>query len=1049
MAKGKLILICRSGGEFVTNDDGTMSYNGGEANAENVTSETPFSDLKLTLAETCNLNQETVTVKYFLPGNKRNLITVKNDKDVKRMIDFHGDALTAEVFVMGTPGFIRPVLETPINKQSPTENDETVNNDNLNTKKDEKVKRGKAGPKKDKKVKKKDKVVKSPVTSPARRTRRSIAAAEAEASSQKNKKKNEKEKEKKKTDSDDSSKPEGSSSSGESEQVNVNVDSDCSSDYAPSRSAKRKQADATPADSVKKRRRTPSWKVGANGRPTLVSDAAGSKSKGSSGNKVSQRKSGRLAAKLGNPEENKSGKKRGRPRAIKNEQEHEDAVGPTALDMCDDDVSPETLVSLWKTAITGAGQHFTNAHEFQETLQRYAIANDFEFRLKKNDKNRVAGVCADEDCSWKFNAVWMPSTESFKIKTMNVHTCEKESNNWLLNTINEKLQESPHLTPKEIATGLLKDSRVESNRAEGFDGKLVSREQLHGSDNDAYNKLPWFSEKIMETNPGSISKLVVGENKRFKALFVSFYSSLCGFVGSCRPLLFLEATSLCSRYGEVLITANAIDGNDDFFPVAFSVVDVEDDNNWRWFLEQLKAVIFNSQLPITFVFDREKNLKTPVLEIFEGSHVGYSIYHLLESFKRNVKGPYQGDGKSFLPYHFLAAAHAVRLVGFKKSTEQIKLISQQAYDWVMQIEPEHWTTSSFKGERYNYIIDDVSGSFSKLMEDYQELPILQKIDAIIRTMIDAVNDAKLDGSMWSTRLTPSKEKQLQEEIVNSCGLKVLISSDTLFEVREDSTHVVNLANWSCTCLGWKETGLPCRHALAVFALTGKDPYDFCSHYFTVEAYRITYLEPINPVPIEKTEFEQVDGEKDQALNLEGEKEQALIVDGENEQSLNLEGEKEQFLNLEGEKEQSLNVECENGQSLILEGEKEQALNIEGENVVTEMNTENDESEKIEVVDEQGEKMEIEITWDENDEGAKVEGEKGIIAKDEGEKGKLEEDDGVLVLPPIPAKTVDVVKEKMDWEETEVETKRTVTCTKCKQQGHNKKSCNLFQLQQAC
>ncbi|XP_076902221.1 uncharacterized protein LOC143556891 [Bidens hawaiensis] len=144
------------------------------------------------------------------------------------------------------------------------------------------------------------------------------------------------------------------------------------------------------------------------------------------------------------------------------------------------------------------------------------------------------------------------------------------------------------------------------------------------------------------------------------------------------------------------------------------------------------------------------------------------------------------------------------------------------------------------------------------MEDYQELPILHKIDAIIRTMIDAVNDAKLDGSMWSTRLTPSKEKQLQEEIVYSCGLKVLISSDTLFEVREDSTHVVNLANWSCTCLGWKETGLPCRHALAVFALTGKDPYDFCSNYFTVEAYRITYFEPINPVPIEKTEFEQID-----------------------------------------------------------------------------------------------------------------------------------------------------------------------------------------------
>ncbi|KAJ9548706.1 hypothetical protein OSB04_021249 [Centaurea solstitialis] len=81
MAKGKLILICHSGGEFATNDDGTLSYNGGEANAANVTSETPFNDLKLQLAEVCDLDQKTVTLKYFLPGNKKNLIVVKNDKE--------------------------------------------------------------------------------------------------------------------------------------------------------------------------------------------------------------------------------------------------------------------------------------------------------------------------------------------------------------------------------------------------------------------------------------------------------------------------------------------------------------------------------------------------------------------------------------------------------------------------------------------------------------------------------------------------------------------------------------------------------------------------------------------------------------------------------------------------------------------------------------------------------------------------------------------------------------------------------------------------------
>ena len=110
MAKGKLILICQSGGEFVTKDDGTLSYDGGEANAVNVNFETLFDDLKLKLAEMCNLEYKTMSIKYFLPENRRTLISLKNDKDLKRMIDFHGDSVTADIFLIGKEGFDRDTL---------------------------------------------------------------------------------------------------------------------------------------------------------------------------------------------------------------------------------------------------------------------------------------------------------------------------------------------------------------------------------------------------------------------------------------------------------------------------------------------------------------------------------------------------------------------------------------------------------------------------------------------------------------------------------------------------------------------------------------------------------------------------------------------------------------------------------------------------------------------------------------------------------------------------------------------------------------------------
>lgn len=105
MSRKKLILICQSGGEFVTSDDGCLSYTGGEANALDINLETMFDDLKLKMAEMCNLEYKSMSIKYFLPGNRRTLITLANDKDLKRMYDFHGDSITADVFVVGREGF--------------------------------------------------------------------------------------------------------------------------------------------------------------------------------------------------------------------------------------------------------------------------------------------------------------------------------------------------------------------------------------------------------------------------------------------------------------------------------------------------------------------------------------------------------------------------------------------------------------------------------------------------------------------------------------------------------------------------------------------------------------------------------------------------------------------------------------------------------------------------------------------------------------------------------------------------------------------------------
>lgn len=585
---------------------------------------------------------------------------------------------------------------------------------------------------------------------------------------------------------------------------------------------------ATPADTVKKRRRTASWRTGANGSITIGSI-------------------------LDDGTEAKETKIRGKryTRKLYDSEEENDSI-PI------EDLPDSEIVAAWKDEITGVGQEFKSVSEFREALQKYAIAHRFGYRLKKNDTNRATGRCTIEGCSWKIHASWVQATETFTIKKMvESHTCGGESwkaahpaKNWLVGIIKERLQDSPSHKPKEIARAIFRDFGLKLNYSQVWRGIEDAREQLQGSYKDAYGQLPWFCQRAVEANPGSVAEVVSSEEGRFQHLFVCFHALVQGFEIGCRPLLFLGATYLKSKYHEVLLTASSLDGDNAVFPVAFAVVDMENEENWRWFLEKLKSTVGPSR-PLTFVADMEKGLEKLVVEVFENSYFGYSIFHLLESLKKNMRGPFHGDGRAALTGHLLGATHALRLDHFTSYTLQIKHVSSKTYDWVMQTGPEHWATALFKGERFNYITFDVCEIYANWVDEMRELPILLKVGAISSKLIELVNCRRAISFEWSTRLTPSYEEKLREESSQASGLRVLFSTDTLFEVHNDltQTHVVDLGKSECTCLVWKVTGLPCCHVIAVFNSTGRSFYDYCPQYFTVDSYRATYSGVINPVPI--------------------------------------------------------------------------------------------------------------------------------------------------------------------------------------------------------
>lgn len=116
----KLITICQFGGEFEINKDGTLSYHGGEAHAIDIDQETRIEDFKSEIAEMLNSSSELVSIKYFLPGNTKTLITISSDKDLKRMISFNGDSSTVDVYVTAGEIVAHDLSNMPASRSSRT-----------------------------------------------------------------------------------------------------------------------------------------------------------------------------------------------------------------------------------------------------------------------------------------------------------------------------------------------------------------------------------------------------------------------------------------------------------------------------------------------------------------------------------------------------------------------------------------------------------------------------------------------------------------------------------------------------------------------------------------------------------------------------------------------------------------------------------------------------------------------------------------------------------------------------------------------------------------
>lgn len=286
----------------------------------------------------------------------------------------------------------------------------------------------------------------------------------------------------------------------------------------------------------------------------------------------------------------------------------------------------------WGTIKLQPWMIFQSKTHFMEVFRDFCIQEGFAVSVEKADTTRFTAMCLVESCNWRIHACVLLDGVSWAIKTLvSEHkSCGRLEENpmvtsqWLCTKLLPDIEANPEIPIKTLQRKALGIYRVQVKQRLMYKVRSLGRQQIYGGFDESYALLPSYAEMIKSTNPGSYALVTWTADSgnvtpRFKACFFSFAAQVRGFLRGCRPIIGIDGAHLSGYYKGILLTAVAIDGNNEIFPLAYSIVSTESMDTWSYFFRSLKALFVQhgcQRDDWTFISDRMRVITPPFLGFY-------------------------------------------------------------------------------------------------------------------------------------------------------------------------------------------------------------------------------------------------------------------------------------------------------------------------------------------------------------------------------------------------------------------------------------------------
>ncbi|GAA0187348.1 hypothetical protein LIER_34636 [Lithospermum erythrorhizon] len=349
------------------------------------------------------------------------------------------------------------------------------------------------------------------------------------------------------------------------------------------------------------------------------------------------------------------------------------------------------------------------------------------------------------------------------------------------------------------------------NKWEAWRVKEAALRVIYGDEEEQFKWLWDYCTEVVTTNEGTRCYVKTVDNEEGKAVF--------------------------QRWGGQLLVAIGLDPNNNIFPIAYGLVEVENKVSWKWFLSHLyedirEGIDEHEQEYWTFMSDKQKGLIEAFKTVLPNVNYRFCVRYLHENFKRA-----DFRGHTF-KVSLWTVATASTTQYFDYAMKKMKKFDLKAFEWFGDKDPKIWSMAFFSlTPKCDVLLNNMCEVFNSFILDARDKLVITMMNMLKDLIMMRMEINREKTEKWEGTLCPKPRARLLDNIKEASSYMPIKCDKGKFQVCSSSQ-----AN-QCAI------DLEKRHYTYLWPQTDRVP-PLPPPLTSKKAGRITKLRGVNPIEVE-------------------------------------------------------------------------------------------------------------------------------------------------------------------------------------------------------